>query len=111
VDPTNHGSKILGKNCDHGWAWWHMTVVPATKVAEIGGLQFEASLGKVSMVFHLKSKLKKQKDWRQESISRALAYQGWSPEFNSQCCKKGKKCVLLNMYRHFSSHYSLNNIV
>jgi hypothetical protein len=41
-----------------GQAWWFMPIIPPTQKAEVGGLQFEAGPGKVSMRSYLKNKLK-----------------------------------------------------
>jgi hypothetical protein len=51
---------------------WHMPVIPTTQELEVGGLRFQANLGKVSMRPYMKNKLK-PKDLGHGSNSRALA--------------------------------------
>jgi hypothetical protein len=60
------------------WAKNNLCVVvhiygPSYSGVVVGGLQFEASLGKVSMRPYLKNKNKKQKDWEHNSSDRALS--------------------------------------
>jgi hypothetical protein len=32
-----------------GWAWWHMSVTPATQEVEVKELWFNTSLGKINL--------------------------------------------------------------
>jgi hypothetical protein len=52
--------KIVLKNVNSGWSWWGTPIIPATQEADTGGLQFEASLDKISRRHYLKGK----QDWR-----------------------------------------------
>jgi hypothetical protein len=46
-----------------GPVWWYLPMIPATQKAVVRGSQFEASLGKVSVIPYLTNKLKTKRTW------------------------------------------------
>jgi hypothetical protein len=55
--------QLIHGNLKKFWMWWGMFVISATREAEIGGLQFEASPGKVSTKVYLKNRLEAEEVW------------------------------------------------
>jgi hypothetical protein len=50
-----HNNEVFAMNMKEGWAWWLTPEIPCSWEADIGGSQFESSLGKNMLVrLHLK---------------------------------------------------------